>query len=193
MTDGHIPPNHSEHAESPEMITAVFLCQKFGMRGNHNQNFQFERRPVFTGFKVWKGNIQNKWKKREIKWHIFITNKGGSYRHLGSAQNRSFSFHRLMYCLTFSAVNPAQPRNRKSIFTSVANIRQSLRADRVSPLRWPPFKTNYRPESWVTATGALEHESKSALRTICDTVCVHLSLFMYLSRLESRQSLSLSF
>lgn len=83
-------------------------------------------------------------------------------------------------------MNRAQPRNRKSIFTSVANIRQSLKADRVSPLRWPPFKTNYRAESWVTATGVLEHESKSALKTICDTVCVHLSLFVYLSRLESR-------
>lgn len=73
--------------------------------------------------------------------------------------------------MTVSTLDGVQPPKQRKQFPPVANIRQNFKADKVSPFRWPPFKRNYSSESWVTAAGVLECESKSTLETVCDGVC----------------------
>lgn len=67
--------------------------------------------------------------------------------------------------------------NTERQFISLANICQNCETGKTSSLRWSPFKTNYRAESWVTATAVLEHESNSLKTTVRLCVCVFASQY----------------
>lgn len=64
--------------------------------------------------------------------------------------------------------------HRGNLFYWQISVKNS-ETDKVSPLQWSPFKTNYRAERWVTAAGVLKHESTVSLRTArCVFHCVPL-------------------
>lgn len=67
--------------------------------------------------------------------------------------------------------------HRGNLFYWQISVKNS-ETDKVSPLQWSPFKTNYRAERWVTAAGVLKHESTVSLRTApCVFHCVCLCAF----------------